>query len=39
MPDKLEKFNKYKHKILVWITKGNIRSIQYRDTLYKKDIK
>ncbi len=29
------KFNKSKHKISPWITKGIIRSIQYRDNLYK----
>ncbi len=36
MPDKLEKFNKYKHKLSPWITKGIIRSIQNRDNLFKK---
>ena len=30
------KFKKYKHKKCNWITKGIIKSIKYRDNLYKK---
>ncbi len=33
IPDKLLKFNKSKPKMSPWITKGIIRSIQYRDNL------
>ena len=36
MPTKLVKFNKYKHKTFMWITQGILRSIQYRDKLYKQ---
>ena len=36
MPTKLVKFNKYKHKKSLWITQGILRSIQYRDKLYKQ---
>ena len=36
MPTKMVKFNKYKHKKTMWITQGILRSIQYRDKLYKK---
>ena len=36
MPTKLVKFNKYKHKKYMWITQGILRSIQYRDKLYKR---
>jgi len=36
MPLKLIKFNKYKHKMSPWITQGIIKSILYRDKLYKK---
>ncbi len=36
MPCKLVKFDKYKHKRTTWITSGIIKSIQYRDNLYKK---
>ncbi len=36
MPNKLEKFNKYKHKLSSWITKGIIRSIEI---IYTKNIK
>ena len=36
MPTKLVKFNKYKHKKSMWITQGILRSIQYRDKLYKQ---
>ena len=35
-PEKREKFNKYKHKISNWITSGIIKSIEFRDNLYKK---
>ena len=30
------KFNKYKHKKSSWITQGLLKSIRYRDQLYKK---
>ena len=36
MPTKLVKFNKYKHKESMWIAQGILRSIQYRDKLYKQ---
>ncbi len=36
MPSKLIKFSKYKHKRSKWVTFGIIKSIQYRDNLYKK---
>ncbi len=29
------KFDKHKHNISLWITRGILRSIQYRDILYK----
>ena len=32
----LVKFNKYKHKKSSWITQGLLKSIRYRDQLYKK---
>jgi hypothetical protein len=35
MPCILIKFNKYKHKKSKWITKGIIKSIQFRDNLYR----
>ncbi len=35
MPVKLVKFVKHKHKISPWITRGILKSIQYRDKLYK----
>ena len=35
-PEKREKFNKYKHKISNWITSGIIKSIEFRNNLYKK---
>ncbi len=35
MPCKIIKFNKYKYKKSKWITAGIIKSIQYRDNLYK----
>ena len=36
LPFKFEKFNKYKHKAKKWITSGIIKSIKYRDGLYRK---
>ncbi len=36
MPQKIVKFNKYKHKKSKWITYGIIKSIQTRDNMYKK---
>ena len=36
MPCKLVKFNKYKHKKSTWITQGLLKSIRYRDKLYKQ---
>ena len=35
LPIKTVKFNKRKHKVTPWITKGIILSINYRDRLYK----
>ena len=35
-PEKRIKVNKYRHKLTPWITMGLIKSIEYRDTLYKK---
>ena len=35
-PVKLARFNKYKHSRSKWITQGILKSIQYRDKLYKK---
>ena len=35
LPVKTKKFNKYKHKRSPWITQGILRSIKYRDNLYK----
>ena len=35
MPVKWVKFDKHKHKISPWITRGILRSIQFRDNLYK----
>ncbi len=35
-PCKLVKFDKYKHKKTKCITSGIIKSIQYKDILYKK---
>jgi hypothetical protein len=35
-PTKLVRFNKYKHKLANWITKGILISIKFRDDLYKK---
>ncbi len=36
MPQKGVKLIKHKHKMCAWITHSIIRSIQYRDNLYKK---
>ena len=36
MPCKLVKLNKYKHKKYAWITLGLLKSIRYRDKLYKQ---
>ena len=36
LPVKFVKYNKYKHKRTKWITHGIIKSIKYRDKLYKK---
>ena len=36
MPSKWVKFNKYKHKKSSWITQGLLKSIKYRDKLYKR---
>ena len=36
LPTKHIQFNKHKHKNSNWITKGIIKSIKYRDTLYRK---
>lgn len=35
-PEKVVKVNKYKHKLSPWITQGIIKSIEFRDNLYKK---
>ncbi len=37
MPTKLIKYNKYKHKKFKWVTFGIIKSVQFRDNLYKKN--
>ena len=36
MPCKFVKFNKYKHKKSTWIAQGLLKSIRYRDKLYKQ---
>ena len=36
MTSKLVKYNKYKHKKSKWITRGLLRSLRFRDNLYKK---
>ena len=36
MPSKWVKFNKYKHKTSSWITQGLLKSIKFRDNLYKR---
>ena len=35
MPNKHAKLNKYKHKKTPWITVGIIKSIKFKDKLYK----
>ena len=35
-PEKRIKFNKYKHKLSPWITMDILKSIEFRDNLYKK---
>ena len=35
-PEKRVKFNKYKHKWSNWITSGILKSIEFRDKLYKR---
>ncbi len=35
MPVKWIRFDKHKHKIPTWISRGILMSIQYRDILYK----
>lgn len=35
-PNKLVKYNKYKHKRSPWITRGILKSIRYKDKLYVK---
>ena len=35
-PEKRVKFNKYKHKRSNWITSGILKSIEFRDKLYKR---
>ena len=35
MPNKYVKFNHYKHKKSEWVTYGIIKSIKYKDKLYK----
>ena len=34
-PEQCVKFNKYKHKRSNWITSGKLKSIEFRDKLYK----
>ena len=36
MPSKWVKFNKYKHKKSSWVTQGLLKSIKFRDNLYKR---
>ena len=36
LPTKTIRFNKYKHKKSPWITNGILRSIKFRDNLYKQ---
>ena len=36
MPKRNVRFNKYKHKMNKWVTTGILKSIRYRDSLYKK---
>lgn len=39
IPVKVVKFNKHKHKLNNWISHGLLRSIRFRDKLYKRMIK
>ena len=34
-PEQVVRFNRYKHKLNKWITAGILKSIKYRDNLYK----
>ena len=36
MPGKLVQFYKYKHRQSTWITQGLLKSVRYRDELYKQ---
>ena len=36
LPSKFVKFNKYKHKLSPWVTSDILRSIKFKDKLYKK---
>ena len=36
LPEKLTKYHKHKHKLSQWMTTGILKSIKYRDMLYKK---
>ena len=36
LPSSLRKVNKYKHRLSPWITNGIIKSIKFRDKLYKE---
>ena len=36
MPSTLEKVKRYKHKLSPWITTAIIKSIKFRDNLYRK---
>ena len=36
IPVQVKQANKYKHKLSPWITAGIMRSIKFRDNLYKK---
>ena len=35
-PEKCAKFDKYKHKLSNWITPGILKSIEFRDKLFKR---
>ena len=35
-PEKRVKFNKHKHKLSDWITSGILKSIEFRDKLYRR---
>ena len=36
LPTKKKKFNRHKHRIQKWVTKGIIKSINTKDKMYKK---